>query len=142
MMASKTEVTITGLDECKRALDDLFPPSVARQVMAAVLTKHGQPIADYARAIAPSRTGQLRRSIVVSDKLSKGSTFKKEQPDDVVVFVGPGPFPKAIFSEFGTSKESPRPYMRPAWDRARATILNDLAADLWTEIAARARSSS
>lgn len=41
---------------------------------------------------------------------------------------------KAIVQEFGSSKQSPRPYMRPAWDADKQPMLERLKALLWLEV--------
>lgn len=140
----KDVITVQGLDSVAYALRNLFPKSEADGILRRVLTARGKPIAAAAAARAPQLTGELRRSITVSTKLSKRqrSIHKKVDPGDVEVFVGAGAIPQAHLTEYGTSREKAQPFMRPAWDQARVAILKDLASDLWNEIAARAARGS
>jgi hypothetical protein len=52
----------------------------------------------------------------------------------VEIYVGPPSMARGIVSEFGSVKETPRPFMRPAWDAnkktAFLTIRNILADEI------------
>lgn len=58
----------------------------------------------------------------------------------VELFMGPAKAPdkdtaiKQIAQEFGTRKMEARPYMRPAWDRDKAGLLDRVKRELWAEI--------
>lgn len=41
---------------------------------------------------------------------------------------------KAIAQEFGTIKQPPHSFMRPAWDQDQAALLGRLKKDLWDEV--------
>lgn len=129
-------IVVEGLEDLGRALRELFPPSKAAKIMDTILRRRAQPIADQAASSAPVRTGKLRRSIHVSNRLSKRqkSLHKKVDPADVEVFAGAAALDQSSLSEYGTSRQAPHPYMRPAWDSARAGLLNNLAQDIWNEI--------
>jgi len=136
IFGSSDRIIIEGLDDLAAALRNLFPPSKANGIMRKVLTARARPIADRAEQMAPRRTGQLQRSITVSSKLSKRqrSLHKKVDPADVEVFAGAGPVAQSSLTEYGTSHIAPHPFMRPAWDAARADLLTNIGQDLWTEI--------
>jgi HK97 gp10 family phage protein len=42
---------------------------------------------------------------------------------------------KAIVMEFGSFKDTPQPYMRPAWDQDHRAMLERLKGELWSELA-------
>jgi HK97 gp10 family phage protein len=132
---TKTTVKVEGLKALQTALQEL-PKATAQGVMLRVLKKRAQPIADAARQLVPVASGELRNSIVVSTKLTRRQRGQHEKagPNDVEVFVGPGALPQAHLQEFGTFKEPPQPFMRPAWDRERNGVLEGLKGDLWAEI--------
>jgi HK97 gp10 family phage protein len=132
---TKQVVKVEGLKEVQTALQDL-PRAAAQNVMLRILKKRAQPIADAAKQLVPVDKGELRNSITVSTRLTRRQRgqHQKEGQGDVEVFVGPGSLPQAHLQEFGTFKEPPQPFMRPAWDSARASVLEGLTEDLWAEI--------
>lgn len=134
--SGSNKITIDGLEDLGDALRNLLPPAKAAKVMRAVLTKRAQPIADRARQGAPVRTGQLRRSITVSNRLTRRQSIEHKKVDsgDAEVFVGAGKVPHASIEEYGTSRTAPHPFMRPAWDAERANILTGLGQDIWNEL--------
>jgi HK97 gp10 family phage protein len=118
----------------KDALEEL-PKATGKNVMRRILKRRAQPIADDAEALAPVRTGQLKRSIIVGTRLSRRQRrAAKETKSYVEIYVGPGPLPQAHMDEFGTSQQKPQPFLRPAWDAHKGSLLNNLRDDLWAEI--------
>jgi len=148
-------VQIEGLRELEQALGEL-PKATARNVLRRVLMKRAQPIVDTARQLVPVDSGQLRDSIAVSTKLgtkagksgfaaAMRAGLGKEaavqamrdarraargQGSFAEVYVGPGRLPHAHMVEFGTSKMTPRPYWRPAFDANKDGILDGIKEDL------------
>lgn len=128
-------VMVEGLAELEIALREL-PDATARNVLRRVAKKVLAPIADHARVLAPMEVGRLINSIVVGDKLTRRqkSQFQREDPNDVVMFVGAGAIPQAHMMEFGTFEIAPRPFLRPAWDGGKDKVLEDIKGELWAEI--------
>lgn len=128
-------VVIEGLSELQDALREL-PDATSRNVLRRVAKEVLTPIADRARQLVPVHDGRLRDSIVVSDKLSRRqkSQFQREDPDDVVMFVGAGALPQAHMMEFGTIDITPRPFLRPAWDGGQEQLTGSLREKLWEQI--------
>ena len=132
---------VEGLSELKNALLEL-PKATGKNVMRRVLKQRAQPIADSASSAAPAnKQGEddniiLRDSISVSTKLSKRQRRDaKDTKSYTEVYVGPSA--KAFYAfmqEFGTSKFKPQPFMRPAWDSNKLTVLAGIKDDLWAEI--------
>lgn len=136
MAESIVTFTLVGARETMEALRTLLPDRNAKNVMKRVLTKHAEPFATRMAAAAPVKTGQLKVSVGASTRLSKKqrSEYRKEDSDDVVVFVGAGPLPQAHLIEYGSSKMTPRPFARPAWDSEKTNILKGLLQDMKEEI--------
>lgn len=128
-------VKVEGLREIQTALHEL-PKATAKNVMRRVLREVAQPIADHASQNAPVDTGYLKRSVAVSTKLSKRARKDTEKLSDhaVQVYIGPSSAPRATMQEFGTLNHAPQPYMRPAWDAEKGTILPKIAGLMWREI--------
>lgn len=165
-MTSGFTVSVSGLAELDKALGEL-PKATARNVLKRTLAKAAQPIVDDAKRYVPVRSGKLRDSIVASPRVKNkvGSAeyasamragLGKEAARSALrgarraaagtgsfaeLFVGPstGTIPYAHIVEFGSVKDSPQPYMRPAWDGTRQQALDIIKAELGNEIIKAAR---
>jgi HK97 gp10 family phage protein len=130
------EMKLTGFDGLEKALDDL-PKATSKNVVRRVLKKRGQPFADTARQLVPVDKGHLKKSITVGTKVAKTqrAEVKKLQAEGfVTMHIGPGQDPAAHLQEFGSSEHPAQPYMRPAWDQNKDSVLDGMADDLWKEI--------
>lgn len=107
-------IQIKGLRELDAALRKLNERTAAR-VTGNALAAGGRVIRDEARLAVPIDTGELHDAIVVRRARGRaGQVF--------VGFLKPTSR-RAHLTEFGTSKASPRPFMRPALAAgARAAI--------------------
>ena len=127
-------VKIEGLSELKTAIEQL-PKATGKSVMRKVLLARAKPIAAAAKSYVPVESGELRDSIIASTRLSKRQKRDaKETASYVEVYAGAGPLPHAHLVEFGSVHNQPQPYMRPAWDNNKGTLLDAIKEDLWTEI--------
>jgi HK97 gp10 family phage protein len=135
MAPRKTMVKVEGLAALQAALRQL-PDATAKNVLRRVGRKVLQPVADRAEALAREHTGALKRSIGVSTKLTKSQRRAnvKVGRDDVEVYVGAGGLTQAITEEYGTEDQTPHPFMRPAWDGEKRSVLANVKTGLWTEI--------
>jgi len=52
----------------------------------------------------------------------------------VEIFVGAGPGPQAHLTEVGSANNSPKAFMRPAWDTEKGRVLDGIGDDLWKEL--------
>jgi HK97 gp10 family phage protein len=113
-----------------------LPDATAKNIIRRILKRRGERIAKRARDLAPKDQGHLIESIRVGTKLSKRQrrSHKKFGPDDIEVFIGPGPDPAAHLQEFGSSRHGAQPFMRPAWDAEKRNALDGIGDDLWAEI--------
>jgi HK97 gp10 family phage protein len=130
------KVRIEGLAEVQEALRRL-PDATAKNVVRRVLKKRAEPIVESAQARAPVLTGGLKQSIKSGGQLSRRARagHRKADPNDIELHIGPAPMhAKAIAAEFGTFKDRPQPFMRPAWEGQKMGVIEGLKADLWAEI--------
>lgn len=132
------EVKLEGFSELEAELDNLSK-AAGKGVLRRSLKKAAKPTAELMRTGAPERSGDLKESIAVSDKLStrEASQHRRMFRNDrasVEMFVGAGPLPQAHVTEFGNEKQAPQPWARPAWDRDQKGMLDRLGKDLWSEL--------
>ncbi len=158
-------VSVSGLSDLEAALAAL-PRAASRATMRRALLQAGQPVADRAKEIVRRRTGALADSISVSTKgknvagaaaysatladggskseagiaLRSATKSAKSAAPDVEVFIGPsGKIKYAHLVEFGTVHSRPFPYMRPAWEGLKVSVLANIQTFLATEITKTAK---
>lgn len=127
--------------------------STARRTTQRAMARALEAVAHTARALAPVGTdgyndGYLKASIGISSKLTKRQAREARSfglsRDVAIMYVGPSA-PHAHLVEFGTGPRHkkngqfvgampPDPFMRPAWDQNRDTVLDRLTDDLREEI--------
>lgn len=160
------KVTVSGLAELDKALGQL-PKATARNVLKRTLTKAAAPIVDEAKRLVPVKSGKLKNSIIASTKIKNkvgraeyAAAMRAGLGKDAArsalrnarrsaagagsfaeMFVGPstGALRYAHIVEFGSVKDGPQPYMRPAWDAQKTAALEIIKAELGNEIIAAAR---
>lgn len=111
-MASLT-VAVFGLAETQAALRKSVPGLT--QKVDAEIQYAGIACQRYAKQLCPVDTGRLRSSIQYVNT-GQGSCMV-----DTNTFY-------AIFLEFGTSKMAARPFLRPAYEKARTELIANLKA--------------
>lgn len=131
---------VQGVEETIAALRE-FPRATGRSTLRRALVKAAQPVAVVARSYAPDdpATGapDLKSSIDVATQLTRRQRATKA--NEVEVYVGPtrqaGRYVLnyASLKEFGTFKDRPHPYMRPAWDRMKGIVQKILERELAVE---------
>ncbi len=136
---------VSGLAETLRALGQIPEIATQKNVLRRALVKAAQPIADYARSIAPDdpRTSapDLRSSLGVATELMPRHR-KGTKENDVEVYVGPVVQPGrnvlryASNVEFGTFRAAPHPYLRPAFEVKKGEVLEILGRELRVEFEA------
>lgn len=131
---ARTVVKVEGLKELEAALKQL-PRATAKNVMKRVLMQAGQPVADKAESMAPVKTGKLQKSIDIGSRLTRRQKASSPKQSAVEVYIGVGrSLPQGVFQEFGTVRNGPKPFMRPAWDGLGMQVLDDIKRLTWTEI--------
>ena len=135
-------VSLSGFKALDAALGEL-PKATAKNVLKRVLIKAAQPIEDSAVQLAPRLTGRLAASIIIGTKLTRSQQesgpvltadgYRSASKNYVEIYVGTA-LPRGQFEEFGTIKNHPQPFMRPAWDGHKEESLAIIAGLLGTEI--------
>lgn len=127
---------VDGGDKLAKALADL-PTRVSRSVQREALKAGAEVIRDRVVATAPRDPGapDLAANIGIQGDV---------RPGDGSVGVGIG-VPRGFFydwfNEFGTVKQSARPFWRPAFDGEKARVIKLVAAELWAALARRGAGS-
>lgn len=160
MASLKTTVKVEGLKELE---DNMKVLSKATQgnVLKRAATAAAADYADLAISMAPQKSGMLKKEIKVAKAkiispgkaafaaaMSEGSTRaeassaaraanKAAGGEGRSAVTHAGPTRAAfwgVFQEFGTRKMSPKPFMRPAWDASRTSMLDTIKETLREEI--------
>jgi HK97 gp10 family phage protein len=131
-MANKVTVKVSGLEELEEKLYDM-PSKFARQAMRKALRPAADVWKDEIAARAPEKTGWLKSQAAVSIKLSakeeSGTALvgftKKQNP----ALIGkekhvPSAANEAFWYEMGTRHQPARPFIRPAFDALKSTVLD------------------
>lgn len=156
-------VKIEGLDEIKETLRQVTNSQNA-VIQERILKRRAKPLIARMKALAPKRTGTLRRSIksevekevesgqqafaiarntgaTTTEARAAAKTAGRSGNVSVTLVVGPtsGKDAKedawyAHFVEFGTANMSAKPFMRPAWDSQKRGIFDGIAKDVWSEV--------
>jgi len=107
----KVTFKVSGLKEADEALARVLP-SMRGRALRAAFVEASKPLLRDIKANAPVDTGDLKRSIKITNHPDGGSDSAeiKMQIGVVGEFYG-------HFQEFGTIKQPARPFVRPAWDR-------------------------
>lgn len=130
MLTAKIE-GLRSVENGLYALKSSTAKSLTRRNMKKALT----PMAEMAQGLAPVKTGELAQSIHVSSRIHR--RHRGAQRDALEMYMGPGGGTKSITQEFGSEKNPPHPYMRPAWDAKKLSTFNEFAR-LMTHAVARA----
>ncbi len=153
-------VHVEGLKELEAALKEL-PKATGKNVIRRALNKAVQPMADEAEA--KIRVKRVQDPIAVSkikfsggeagkrafaEALASGATRQEagqaaraanaESDDDPKITSGVlimGPTKRAFYGfEYGTVRQAPQPFMRPAWDDNKDGAVDIIAEQLKIEI--------
>lgn len=142
-------VELDGFEDLSRALNEL-PREVGPGVLRRALKKAGQPVADMANSLAPSDSGDLGRSYIVTGRLiaTQRAEAGRRTRGDVPMYVGanyargtPNYAPHAHLVEFGTGPRfhasgkavghmPAQPHFRPAWEQYRTKIVAMIGQEL------------
>ncbi|KQZ00901.1 hypothetical protein ASD45_08540 [Pseudolabrys sp. Root1462] len=129
---------VDGLKELDAALVELadtYGEKKVKPLLTRVLKKSGEPIRAAGEANAPKLTGRLKLSYTVSTKLSRSQKRANVKESMVEVYVGPGPHPKGLQTEFGNAHQAPEPHLRPAFDSQVDQSLTIVKSELADDIA-------
>ncbi|ABA79158.2 HK97 gp10 family phage protein [Rhodobacter sphaeroides] len=132
---SGMEIDKKSFRELEKNLMSLEKLATQKRLIKTSMKKAMQPVADAAQSAAPVDEGDLRDSIIVTDKLNKTQKRleRKEGKHSFVMYAGAGS-PKGHLLEFGTEETSPQPYLRPAWQTEKENVLNILKDEMAARI--------
>ena len=129
----RTGIQWENIDDLVRALERTIPKQI-KQVIEIALIKTGSQARDRAKRLVTVDTGALRRSIRLEVRRREGKTH--------FIGIGAGGFVRnprtgrlvdyAAFVEFGTSRQRPQPFLRPAMRWAQN---NRLKRNIWEAMA-------
>jgi HK97 gp10 family phage protein len=126
---------LEGFAALDKALGQL-PKATAKNVLRRTLNKAAKPIDDDASAAAPFLTGGLQRSVITGSRLTRSQArFSRLQTSNYYAEIHVGTSQsKGMFQEFGTFKDSPQPWFRPAWEANKEAALTIIKVELGGEI--------
>jgi HK97 gp10 family phage protein len=141
---ARTTVRLTGFKELNKALNEL-PKGAHSGALRRAGTKAMQPMADLAARLAPNdpktvAPDDLSTSIGLSSraKAGRGGLEGIEKGTRANIHMGPASslpqYPRAIVMEFGSKKDTPQPYMRPAFEQDGSAVIDRLGPLLKAEI--------
>ena len=119
---SKVSVKMDGLAELQRKLKSFSNPD---PIVNKALEKSGEHLRSAIQEITPVRKGPSGGALKAS--ITKGEVI------DGKIQIGPsqqGPAFRAHFLEFGTSKMSAQPFMRPAFEQQKSRIEQIMAEEI------------
>lgn len=157
-------VKIDGLKQLLKGLEE-FKKSTQRSILERALKKAAKPVADTAKALAPVKTGKLKKSIgmkVIRNNAGKaayaeamkGGASKGEaaaaarEANSAARAAGNGPSalvrvqataPHAHFVEWGTKHSGAHPFLGPAYLEGKKSVPVSIAADIKIEMEKSAR---
>lgn len=124
-MADGIHIKIDGAQELTQALKAL-DRSVARKLIRTAFKRAGALILDKAKINAPVDTGALKDSLIAKVSFRKGMVkvdiITKGAKDKETLNQGDQFY--AAFVELGTSKQPPRPFLRPALKDSESQVKN------------------
>lgn len=128
-----------GFKELDEAFTDLAntvgtSKATGKNVARRALAQAAAPLKSALDGAAPVASGNLQESIASSTQLTKRQRSVSPKVSPVEHYVGAGALPQAHMTEFGTAHQPPQPWFRPIWDAMKQSILNSIAALLWSEI--------
>jgi HK97 gp10 family phage protein len=94
----------------------VLPKALSRQILEDALGQAAEPLLADIRAGAPVRTGRLRDSIAIKK-------HRMQRQDQAHIELGVFGVFYGRFIEFGTSKMTARPFVRPALDRHSSALI-------------------
>lgn len=106
---SKRALRFEGVDELIAKLDEIASAMSGQEIKEGLMKRVGIPIRDRARAMAPIKTGELKRAIYAA--------YGDNNKTTILVGVNYKIAPHAHLVEFGHAgphPAPPHPYMRPA----------------------------
>jgi len=114
---------VIGLDKLLKSLH-VLPERIQQNVLVGAIRAGTKPILTEAKAKVPKRTGNLKKSLGVIRVKTRDKT-------KVIFTISPRKGGKndgwyAHMVEFGTSKDRPQPFLRPAFELKADETINSV----------------
>ena len=133
---ARTTVKLSGFKELNKALNEL-PKAAHSGALRAAGNKAMAPMRDIAQRLAPndpttSAPDDLSTSIILSAraKAGRGGLEEIEKGTRANIHMGPAAslprYVRAVVMEFGSFKDRPQPYMRPAFEQDGSAVIDRL----------------
>ena len=123
----KTRFTfqIEGADELEAKLKEIGAHINTGEVLEEAMMDGAEIVRSAVAGSAPHRTGQLSGNITISERGRKDYSLR----------IGPsGAGFYGRFLEYGTSKMSARPFVRPAFDGVRVQAQQSIQESIWRAV--------
>lgn len=148
------KMEVEGLRDLEAALTELGDEKVRKASSRRALRKAAQPMLESMQRNAPVARGHLQRNLRIGGSgnvgaqafasvLQSGGSRSdavaamrdvRRSASGVEIAIGPGRHPQAIFQEFGTENHAPQPFVRPAWEASRSSLIPMIQRELWADI--------
>ena len=122
---SDVTVQIKGLDDLKRSLKQ-FPINVQKNILVASIRAEASHIAKVAKSKVPKKSGNLKRAIKVKKRRTKNKSYIKFS---IGLTIGNSAKHDGFYGhivEFGSSKMSAQPFMRPAYEQSKDNAISSV----------------
>ena len=135
----KIELKVEGLRECEEALIDLIntagvSTATGKNTVRRAMILALEPIKLAMLRGAPVLKGRLKAGVDISTQLSRRQRAQHVKTSPVEVFVGAKSVPQAHMTEFGTARQPPQAWARPAVDQNVPRVITIFREQLWLQI--------
>jgi HK97 gp10 family phage protein len=128
--------------EIARTLAPVDEGNLQASIMVSAKAKGAGADVGKAEFGAVLRGGGTKAQATAALRDARRSANDGQGVPSIELFMGPAIPPtgkkraaiKAQVMEFGSFKDTPQPYMRPAWDQDHRAMLDRLKVDLWAEV--------
>ena len=124
-------VELVGTKELEKAFKDM-EADMRNRLAENAASKAGDMVVQDAKALAPVDTEALRDSIGKEIKRGKRGSFV--QVGSTIGDTSQAHGYYAFFIEYGTSKMAPKPFLRPALDKNRNTIMQIFTREIMSAV--------
>ena len=113
--------------------------ALAESIVVSAKAKGAGADRGKAAFAAAMRGGASKKEAGAAKRSAMAAAQASGEVPSVELFMGPAKGTKraaikSVVQEFGSRKQAPHPYMRPAWDRDQAALLQRVATELRSEI--------
>lgn len=128
--------SMAGWKELDKAMAKLAP-SMQVSTLRKALKRSAQPVIDEAKRLVPVDDGDLRESITMNTRLKNRRDARQDRSESAVIMYLGTSTPLGSHGhllEFGTKNHPAQPFLRPAWEKHKKKVLDNIQAELWNEL--------